>query len=80
MLGNNMNLPEEDVRKALDPHYNVAASEVKGGPGPRAVGILISHQEEKLSQRRDWLSHCQRSLKQAKKTCDKAQLQALANN
>lgn len=53
VLGNNMNLPEEDVRKALDPHYNVAAREVKGGPGPRAVGILISHQEEKLSQRRD---------------------------
>lgn len=80
VLGNNMNLPEEEVKKALDPSYNVAAREVSGGPSPSAVEILISHQEEKLRQRRDWLSRCQRSLERAKKTCDKAQLQTLSKN
>lgn len=80
VLGNNMNLPEEEVKKALDPSYNVAVREVEGGPSPGAVEILISHQEEELRQRKDWLSRCQRSLERAKKTCDKAQLQALSKN
>jgi L-ascorbate metabolism protein UlaG (beta-lactamase superfamily) len=78
VLGYDLHLTEEDIRKALDPYFNVAIREVVGGPGPQSMETLISHQEEELKQRRNWLSQRRGSLDKAKEACQKAQLQIIS--
>jgi hypothetical protein len=39
---------------------------------------LISHQEEELKQKRNWLSQRRGSLDKAKEACQKAQLQIIS--
>jgi argininosuccinate lyase len=78
VLGYDLHLTEEDIRKALDPYFNVAIREVVGGPGPQSMETLISHQEEELKQKRNWLSQRRGSLDKAKEACQKAQLQIIS--
>lgn len=78
VLGYDLHLTEEDIRKALDPYFNVAIREVVGGPGPQSMETLIFHQEEELKQKRNWLSQRRGSLDKAKEACQKAQLQIIS--
>jgi len=78
VLGYELLIPEEAVRKALDPFFNIETREIIGGPGPRSVETLISHQKEELKQKRDWLFQRRRDLDKAKETCQEAQLQMIS--
>ncbi|MFX0200654.1 MAG: argininosuccinate lyase [Candidatus Hodarchaeota archaeon] len=79
IMGYKLGLSEEDVRKSLDVRYNVGIREVAGGPGLHAMETLISHQEEKLKRKRNWLSRCQSNLENARKACEEAQSKALTH-
>jgi argininosuccinate lyase len=77
VLGYNMHLSEDNIRKALDPYFNVATREVVGGPSPQSMETLISHQEDELKQKKEWLSQRQRDLDKGKEACQEIQLQII---
>jgi argininosuccinate lyase len=75
ILGRDLHLPEEDIKKALDPYLNVLSREVLGGPGPISMGTLIGHQTEELRQTEKWLSRQRSALEKARETCEQAELE-----
>jgi argininosuccinate lyase len=77
IVGYDMDLRGDEVEKALDPSYNVVTREVEGGPGPRAMEKLISHQETDLVQKKEWLSGAREALEMARKVCEEASVSAL---
>lgn len=80
IIGYALIVPEEKIKKALDPYYNVIIREVAGGPSPFAVERLISHQREELKRKKGWVSGQHDNLEEARKTCDKAQSEILSGS
>jgi len=76
VIGHDLLLSEQDIQKALDPSHNVAIRGVRGGPAPRAVEKLISHQRKELRKKKAWLTGCQRDLEEAEKACRAAESRA----
>ena len=56
ITGSELVLPESDVREALNADRNVAAREVKGGPGHAALTDMISRQHTYHRDHRAWLA------------------------
>lgn len=56
ITGSELTLPESDLREALNANRNVAAREVKGGPGPAALTDMISRQHAYHRDHRTWLA------------------------
>ena len=80
ITGYSLLLPEEKIKKALDPFQNVMIREVDGGPSPSAVEKVILHQREELKQKKDWMSRQHHKLEEARRACDEARLEILSKS
>lgn len=73
VVGRGFLLPEEEVRRALDPLANVMARDICGGPGPRAMAAAIEAQREVLERAGEKLSSLAQGLERARAACREAQ-------
>lgn len=55
-IGRALGLPEELVRRSLDPTVTLAARDLPGGPAPQAVTRSVAAAQERLAARRAWLA------------------------
>lgn len=80
ILGRDLLLPEERVRKALDPNENVVSRKVLGGPGPASMKAIIDHQMEQIKETENWLSCRKGDLEKAKEACKRAQAEFISGS
>jgi argininosuccinate lyase len=78
LFGRSLDIPEEVVRKALDPAENLKTRSVTGGPAPERMAEMLAQRSATLAQDLDAIAAVRRRVAAADAELDAAVLRALA--